>query len=147
MSTKNKSFAFIIPTEVIVTILSYINDEYSTRRGELIKIINKKDGRYKILNENLRPHISVEGGEGDYLCIFDKNKRFAGGYNMSGTKYGYQISICKHDPTTNIIRESLVIFRNYCGKNGCGYNRRCNCDEVHYNNVYLREIENKKDEE
>ena len=146
MSTKKNSFALIIPTEVIVIILSYINDEYSTRRGELIKIINKKDERYKILKENLKPHISVEGGEGDYLCIFNKNNRFVGGYNMSGTKYGYQISICKHDPTTNIIRESIVIFRNYCGKNGCGYNRRCKCNELHYNNVYLSEISNKKEE-
>jgi hypothetical protein len=146
MST-NKSIAFRIPIELVVVILSYINDAYATRKGELIKIINKKDERYKILKENLRLHIFVAGGESDYLCIFDKDKRFAGGYNVYGSKYGYTLSICKRDPTTNIIRESLVIFRNYCGKNGCGYNRRCNCDEVHYNNVYLREIENTKDEE
>ena len=69
MSTKNNSFALIIPTEVIVIILSYINDEYSTRRGELIKIINKKDERYKILKENLKPHISVDGGKGSLESV------------------------------------------------------------------------------
>ena len=147
MSSSSNSFAFRIPIELIVIILSYINDDYSTRKGELIKIINKNDERYKILKAQLRLHIYVQGGESDYLCIFDKDKRFAGGYNIYGTKYGYTISICKRDSSTNIIRESLVIFRNYCGKNGCGYNRRCNCDELHYNHVYLHELENKKDEE
>jgi hypothetical protein len=146
MST-NKSIAFRIPIELVVVILSYINDDYTTRKGELIKIINKKDERFKFLKENLRSRIFVQNGESDYLCIFDKDKCFAGGYNVYGSKYGYTLSICKRDPTTNIIRESLVIFRNYCGKNGCGYNRRCNCDGLYYNRAYLREIENKKDEE
>ena len=137
------SIAFRIPTELIVTILSYLTDDYKIRQGALIRRINKKtDIRYKLLKE-ISPLIPFSTGENVTLCIFDEDDELTATYHLLGRNYGFDLSLSKRTPNTvnSELGQYVTLFRNFCGKNGCGYNRKCMCEnERYYNNYYIKKV-------
>ena len=137
------SVAFRIPTELIVTILSYLTDDYKIRQGSLVKRINKKtDPRFKLLKEII-PLNTFPNGSNVTLCIFDEHDELTATYHLLGRKYGFDLALSKCTPNTvnSELNQYVTIFRNFCGKNGCGYNRKCLCEkERYYNDHYIKKV-------
>ena len=137
------SVAFKIPIELIVTILSYLRDDYKIRQGVLVKKINKKtDPRYKLLKEII-PRNPFPNGSSITLCIFDEDDELTATYHLYGSNYGFNLSLSKRTLNTvnNELGQNVTIFRNFCGKNSCGYNRKCLCEnELYYNNLYIKKV-------
>ena len=137
------SLAFRIPTELIVTMLSYLTDDYKIRQGSLVKRINKKtDPRFKLLKEII-PLNTFPNGANITLCIFDEHDEFTATYHLLGSNYGFNLSLSKRTLNTvnSELGQNVTIFRNFCGKNGCGYNRKCLCEnELYYNDLYIKKV-------
>jgi hypothetical protein len=137
------SLAFLIPTELIVIILSYLTDDYKIRQGSLVKRINKKtDTRYKLLKEII-PRNMFSTGSSITLCIFDEHSELTATYHLLGRKYGFDCSLSKCTPNTvnSELEQYVTMFRNYCGKNGCGYNRKCICEkETYFNDHFIKKV-------